>query len=158
MIWYRYHFPESVADSLTWGEVCKSLRTFFTPPNKDRRLQDEWARIQQTSTVAEYISRFCTLVMQLPKQDQTFLVDKFICGLKPKTRIELELKDPRDLDEAFRLADRYNAIVYSTSVNTDRNNYFGKPSSEPQYEGGGEPMQLDALRIQSRTPKQRQES
>jgi hypothetical protein len=91
-IWFRYHFPESVADTLQWATVRDSLRSFFIPPNKDRRLQDEWARLHQMSTVAEYISRFCNLVMQLPKQEQPMLVDKFIRGLKPKTRIESNLR------------------------------------------------------------------
>lgn len=144
-IWFRYHFPEAVAETLQWATVRDSLRNFFTPPNKDRRLQDEWARLHQIGTVAEYISRFCNLVMQLPKQEQSMLVDKFIRGLKPKTRIELELKDPQNLDEAFRLADRYDAIVYRRVFNNEISN-FSKPSSI-EYEDGGEPMQLDALHI-----------
>jgi hypothetical protein len=148
-IWFRYHFPESVAVTLTWETVRESLRSFFIPPNKDRRLQDEWARLHQTKTVAEYISRFCTLVMQLPKQEQPMLVDKFIRGLKPKTRMELELKDPHTLDEAFRLADRFDAIVYRQTYDPNNNNYFGKPTPEPRYEDGGEPMQLDALAFKS---------
>ena len=72
------------------------------------------------------------------------LVDKFIRGLKPKTRIELELKDPQTLDEAFRLADRYDAIVYRRNFNTEENDYnANKPTFVPEVEG--EPMQIDAL-------------
>ena len=33
-IWFRYHFPEEVADTLTWGTVRESLRAFFTPPKQ----------------------------------------------------------------------------------------------------------------------------
>jgi hypothetical protein len=148
-IWFRYHFPDTVADTLQWATVRDSLRNFFTPPNKDRRLQDEWARLHQTESVAEYISRFCNLVMQLPEQSPLMLVDKFIRGLKPKTRIELELKDPKNLDEAFRLADRYDAIVYRKMFSTEMHNY-SKPTAI-EYEAGGEPMQLDALHLNKNT-------
>ena len=154
-IWFRYHFPESVADTLQWETVRDALRGFFIPPNKDRRLQDEWARLHQISTVAEYISRFCNLVMQLPKQEQPMLVDKFIRGLKPKTRIELELKDPQTLDEAFRLADRYDAIVYRKVFNNEISN-FSKPSTRIEYEDGGEPMQLDVLHVNKNIKRKHQ--
>ena len=100
-------------------------------------------------TVAEYISRFCNLVMQLSEQSSLMLVDKFIRDLKPKTRIELELKDPKNLDEAFRLADRYDAIVYRKMFSTEMDNY-SKPTTI-EYEAGGEPMQLDALHLNKNT-------
>ena len=123
-IWFRYHFPMEVADTLTWETVRESLRAFFMPP---RRLLDEWVRSPQTST-----------------QERSMLVDKFIRGLKPKTRIRLELEDPRTLDEAFRLADRYDAILYRRNFNSKIHNY-NQPTHEPSYEEGSEPMQIDVL-------------
>jgi hypothetical protein len=48
------------------------------------------------------------------REDQaTHLLDKFPCELKPKTRMELEFKDPQTLAEAIRLADRFNSICLS---------------------------------------------
>src|SRR5271170_2630724 len=38
-IWFRYHYLESSAPTLQWEDVREALRSYFTPPNKDRRLQ-----------------------------------------------------------------------------------------------------------------------
>ena len=149
-IWFRYHYPETVAPTLTWEQVRENLRSFFIPPNKDRRLQDQWAQLRQLTSVSDYITRFCSLAMQLPAQQDSIMVHKFIRGLKSKTRMELELKDPQSLNEAFRLADRFDSIVYQQKFN----NFIDKPSIKPainvQYEDG-EPMQLDTF--QTMTPK-----
>ena len=144
-IWFRYHYPETVASTLTWDQVCQNLRSFFIPPNKDRRLQDQWAQLHQLTSVSDYIAQFCSLAMQLPTQQDSIMIHKFIRGLKSKTRMELELKDPQSLSEAFRLADRFDSIVYQQKFNT----FIDKPSVKPtvnfQYESG-EPMQLDTFR------------
>ena len=50
--------------------------------------------------------------MELEKVDEERVVDKFIRGLKPKTRIEVELRDARILEEASRIADRFDTIIY----------------------------------------------
>jgi hypothetical protein len=147
-IWFRYHYREDQAATLTWEEVRTAIRNFFTPPNKDRRLHDEWAQLRQTTTVAEYVGRFYKLGMQLPPMEPTHLLDKFLRGLKPKTRMELELKDPQILAEAIRLADRFDSIVYRKTVSLTPSN----PSHSSEYESGGEPMQIDTMRIKPKTP------
>lgn len=150
-IWFRYHYPISVADTLTWEEVRNSARAYFTPPNKDRRLQDEWAALRQTSTVSAYISRFSSLAMQISaigsEIPDSMLLDKFIRGLKPKTRTELELKDPRTLHEAWRLADRYDHIIYRPRNETSRTNWNTSTNNHVYLDDNrGEPMQIDILR------------
>jgi Ty3 transposon capsid-like protein/Zinc knuckle len=149
-IWFRYHYREGQAETLTWEEVRTSLRNFFTPPNKDRRLQDEWAQLRQTTTVAEYVGRFYKLGMQLPTMEPVHLLDKFLRGLKPKTRMELELKDPQNLADAIRLADRFDSIVYRKTVPLTPSTPSHSHSNE--YESGGEPMQIDAMRTKSKIP------
>jgi hypothetical protein len=144
-IWFRYHYREDQATTLTWEEVRTALRSFFTPPNKDRRLHDEWAQLRQTTTFAEYVGSFYKLGMQLPLMEPTHLLDKFLRGLKPKTRMELELKDPQTLAEAIRLADRFDSIVYRKTVPLAPST----PSHSHEYENGGEPMQIDAMRTKT---------
>ena len=72
------------------------------------------------------------------------LVDKFIHGLKSKTRIEFEIKDSSTLNKALRLIDRYDAIFYRRGFNHEPENY-NKMIHEPQYEKGGEFVQIDVL-------------
>jgi Ty3 transposon capsid-like protein/Zinc knuckle len=152
-IWFRYHYRENQAAKVTWEEVRTALRNFFTPPNKDRRLHDEWAQLRQTTTVAEYVGRFYKLGMQLPTMEPPHLLDKFLRGLKPKTRMELELKDPQTLAEAIRLADRFDSIVYRKTLSLNPSTSTPSHSHSDEYESGGEPMQIDALRTRkSSTP------
>jgi hypothetical protein len=153
-IWFRYHYREDRAATLTWEEVRTALRNFFTPPNKDRRLHDEWAQLRQTTTVAEYVGHFYKLSMQLAPMEPAHLLDKFLRGLKPKTRMELELKNPQTLEEAICLSDRFDSIVYRKTVSLTP--LAPSYSRSNEYESGGEPMQLDALRTKpttSPTPK-----
>jgi Retrotransposon gag protein/Zinc knuckle len=149
-IWFRYHYRENQAAIVTWEEVRTGLRNFFIPPNKDRRLHDEWAQLRQTTTVAEYVGRFYKLGMQLPAMEPAHLLDKFLRGLKPKTRMELELKDPQTLAEAIRLTDRFDSIVYRKTVPLAPSTPSHSHTNE--YESGGEPMQIDAMRTKPNTP------
>src|SRR5437667_8483100 len=108
------------------------MREYFAPPNEDRCLQDEWVNLKQFGTVFEYMSVLTALAMGIPGLSQTQILDKFIRGLKPKTRIEVELRDPRTTDEAYRLADRFDRIIYSvrnTSFLTQNYNHYASTSN-----------------------------
>jgi hypothetical protein len=121
------------------------------PPNKDRRLLDQWAALRQTTTVADYTTRLYNVGMQIPGITKSQILDKFLRGLKTKTRMELELKDPATLDEAVRLADRYDTIMFGRT--SFANQRPGRKELTNEYEPGGEPMQLDALRTPSKGQK-----
>jgi Retrotransposon gag protein len=107
LLWYRSSYDRwDPATPLTWEILRTAMREYFAPPNEDRCLQDEWANLRQ------HVSVLTTLAMQIPGLSQSQILDKFIRGLNPKTRIEVELRDPQTPDEAYRLADRFDRIVY----------------------------------------------
>src|SRR5438876_8271797 len=90
--------------------------------------------------VSDFYARLSQLAMQYEEVDNDGLVDKFIHGLKPKKGTEVELQDPQILEEASRIADRVDNIVYH------------RPSFVPsqfvyQEDTRGELMQLNALPI-----------
>src|SRR5271169_370747 len=150
LLWYRSSYetwdPET---PLTWEIIRTPMRKYFAPPNEDRRLQDEWANLRQYGTVFEYVSVLTALAMRIPGLSQTQILDKFIRGLKPKTRIEVELRDPKIPDEAYRLADRFDRIVYgtrNTSFLTQNYNRYAPTSGASSNADYGEPMQIDTLR------------
>ena len=125
------------------------MREYFAPPNEDHHLQDEWANLKQYGTIFEYVSVLTALAMRIPGLSQTQILDKFIRGLKPKTRIEVELRDPKTTDEAYRLADRFDRIVYgarNTSFLTQNYNRYAPTSNANMNADYGEPMQIDTLR------------
>ena len=90
--------------------------------------------------------------MQINGLSSSQILDKFIRGLKPKTRIEVELRDPQTTEEAYRLADRFDRIVYgvhNTIFLTQRT--YNQPSAYTTVGTYGEPMQIDALRTRPRS-------
>jgi hypothetical protein len=93
------------------------------------------------------VSILTDLPMRIPGLSQTQILDKFIHRLKPKTRIEVELGDPKTPDEAYRLADHFDRIVYSTRNNSfltqNYNHYTPAPNANADY---GEPVQINTLR------------
>ena len=148
LLWYRSSYENwDPATPLTWDILRAAMRQYFAPPNEDRRLQDEWANLRQHGTVFEYVSVLTALAMRIPGLSQTQILDKFIRGLKPKTRIEVELRDPRTPDEAYRLADRFDRIVYGTKntsfLTQNYNRYAPTSSASMDY---SEPMQIDTIR------------
>ncbi len=142
-VWYRFHFQSINPETITWENVKAMLKGYFVPPNHKRRLRDEWAYLRQTTTVSEYYARLTQLAMQLHEVDEERLVDKFVRGLKPKTRTEVELHDPQTLADASRIADRFDTIVYRKPI------YLPSRSPPTPYNNDsyGEPMQLDTLRF-----------
>jgi hypothetical protein len=93
---------------LTWPTLRASMKQYFVPPNKDHRLQDEWANLRQHGSVFEYVSILTALAMQINGLSQTQILDKFIRGLKPKTCIKVKLRNPQTTEEAYRLASQFN--------------------------------------------------
>jgi Ty3 transposon capsid-like protein/Zinc knuckle len=151
-IWFRYHFPETCASTLTWEVVRDALRLYFAPANKLQRLNDEWLNIRQTSSVPEYAARYSAVAMELTSSGQpipdSMLVHNYIRGLKPRTRLEVQLRDPKTLSEAIAYSDRFDQIAFSRFNKSDRYEYNGRSSYvSGQYESNGEPMQIDTLAI-----------
>jgi hypothetical protein len=140
--WFRFLYRNVEPNTVTWEAVRTSVKAYFVPPNYNRRLRDEWAYLRQTTTVSDYYARLTQLAMQLGEVEEERLVDKFIRGLKPKTRTEVELRDPQTLGDASRIADRFDTIVYQRSS-------FVPLQPSHQEDTRGEPMQLDTLRTTS---------
>ena len=148
--WYRFHHRNLDPTTVTWNSVKTALLAYFIPPNHTRRLRDEWAYLRQTTTVSDYYARLTQLAMQLGEVEEERLVDKFIRGLKPKTKTEVELHDPQTLMEAVRLADRYDTIVYR------RPHLVPRPrQSNPEEDTRYKPMQPSFVPLQSSYPDTR---
>jgi Retrotransposon gag protein/Zinc knuckle len=158
LLWYRSSYEKwDPKTPLTWKIICTAMRKYFAPPNEDRRLQDEWANLRQHGSVSEYVSVLMALAARIPELSQGQILDKFIRGLKPKTKIEVELRDPKTPDEAYRLADRFDRIVYgvkNTSFLTQNyNRYSATSNANGMNMDYSEPMQIDALRPRRPGPK-----
>ena len=132
------------------------MSKYFASPNEHRRLQNEWANLREYGIVFEYMSVLTALAMRIPGLSQIQILDKFIRGLKPKTGIEIELRDPKTPDEAYRLTDHFDRIVYgtrNTSFLTQNYNRYAPTSNATMNADYREPMQIDTLRPRRPGPK-----
>jgi hypothetical protein len=143
-IWFQYKYAESDPNTITWAIVKAALKLYFVQPNHERRLRDKWAHLRQTTTVTEYYSRVTELAMQLKLIDEEQLLDKFIRGLKTKTKTEVELRDPTTLEEASKIADRFDSIVYRKQ-DSWMPQYATPSQSDFVDDGRGTPMLIDSI-------------
>ena len=91
--------------------------------------------------------------MQINGLSQIQILDKFIRGLKPKTRIIVELRDPQIIEEAYHLADQFDRIVYGihNSIFLIQRPSYNQSNSAYAIVGTyDESMQIDTLRTRPR--------
>jgi hypothetical protein len=104
---YSQHAPRYIS----WETFVDDLRSAFQPPNSHQHLRDQWFNLSQKGTVAEYVSAFRALRLQLETTEDEAL-DKFIRGLKYNTRKEILVRGPNTVDEAIKMADRYDTAAF----------------------------------------------
>ena len=98
----------------TVASVCEALKMEFYPVNQERRLKEQLHSLTQTSSVDNYTDKFRAIRLQLDLSDEDAR-DYFIRGLRDRTRLEVEYKDPSTLREAVQMAQRYDDIMYRKS-------------------------------------------
>jgi hypothetical protein len=143
--WFRFNFRNANPTLVTWEVVKEMLVKHFVPVNHRRQLRDDWAYTRQTGTVKEYYSHLAQLAMQIGTINEVEFLDKFVRGLKAKTKMEVIFRNPKTLDEALELADNYDSAMFRKAFNNFQPNF----DSSWQGDTRGEPMHLDTLRSTS---------
>ncbi|GKC33354.1 transposon ty3-G gag-pol polyprotein [Tanacetum coccineum] len=99
--WHRWH--TKTRGPLTWQEFTKALLTRFGPTDYDDA-SEALHRLKQVTTVAAYQESFERLSNRVDGLPESFLVGCFIGGLKEEIRLEVKLKNPRQLVDAIGVA------------------------------------------------------
>ncbi|GJX69685.1 transposon ty3-G gag-pol polyprotein [Tanacetum coccineum] len=99
--WHRWH--TKTRGPLTWEEFTKALLTRFGPTDYDDAAE-ALHRLKQVTTVAAYQESFERLSNRVDGLPESFLVGCFIGGLKEEIRLEVKLKNPRQLVDAIGVA------------------------------------------------------
>lgn len=136
----------------SWSHLSDQLRLQFSPISEEQQARDRLARLVQTKTVGSYASEFLrlsTLLPILPVADQ---IDRFTRGLKFATRKEVVLKDPKSLEEAIRIAERYDTLSFQFRSST-RSHAPTSIQSAPA--NTAVPMDIGAIRYTKLTPNER---
>src|SRR4051812_24318219 len=120
--WWRHHYERHIGDKATvpiWNEFEKLITKKFKPVNATKIARDQLANLRQTGSVKTYNSRFTSIILEIPTIDEEEQLDRYTRGLKEKVHIEVELREPHDLEDAMRIADRFDTIMttYTTLTN-----------------------------------------
>ncbi|XP_066160673.1 uncharacterized protein [Oryza sativa Japonica Group] len=91
----------------TWFELCDRVCGRFARDRKQALIR-QWIHITQTSSVADYVDRFDSIMHQLMayggSNDPAYFVTKFVDGLKDHIRVVVMVQRPQDLDSACTVA------------------------------------------------------
>ena len=97
----------------TWAGVEHAIRAEFLPQNHENRIRRQWTSLRQITSVAAYSAEFRKLLLSLPPMDNAIVLHQYVEGLKPQTRLEVEMSNPRTLNEAEVQALRVDDILFS---------------------------------------------
>lgn len=161
-IWYRA-LAEKLREQryIPWDYMKNELLKYFSPPNAEAMWLDKWDKIQQITSVAQYVAQFQTVVTHLQNMPEALVLEHFIRRLKPKLQLKVTLRKPQSLDEAIEIADRYDVLTHnSTTTTKGRGTWIPRYTTTPtntssmmsskskaSSEYYGTPMELDNLMV-----------
>ena len=136
--WYQAFKQTSVYH--TWPQFCAAIVQEFDV-NVHRQKMKEFMSLKQLESVEEYKQQFLQLVYTIrlyePALSDTFLVTRFIMGLKVELRATVELHIPSCVQSAAMFAAVQEGLLQQKSV---RSNYaktpFTKTDSRPALAPG----------------------
>jgi hypothetical protein len=156
--WWRYmcqrlEGTEDLVELYTWSSFHAELLARFRAVNATRHARDKMASLRQDGNVRTFAYKLQELAMQVPGMQDEELLDRFVRGLKPRTRMQVVMREPETFDQAVKLADRFDSL-FSPGFGFDgqpRGNRIGtnptpilsrpaNPVSQPT------PMEIDVLR------------
>ena len=123
---------------INWALWKESFRNTFKPINSAKVARDKLAALRQDTSVRLYATEFRNIALDIPSITDDEKLDKFLRGLKRKTREQVELKEPATFDEAVRLAERFDTLAW-------RYGDSDTPTAMAANYTGPAPMQLGAI-------------
>jgi Retrotransposon gag protein len=116
-LWWRTYLQQNVQQPASWDDFCAVIRRQFMPVDKVKIARDQIAVLRQDKGVREYTTRFRHLLLNIPTMGHEEQMDKYIRGLKPTIRRELELRLPllehaATIEDAINMAETIDAVEY----------------------------------------------
>jgi hypothetical protein len=99
--------------------------------------------------VRGYVEAFQNLFMQIPDITNAEALDRFVRGLKPRTKQEVVMREPCNLEEAIHLADRFDSLISGLGTPSRPGGFYTQRTQpEPTQVGQGlrpVPMEVDTM-------------
>jgi hypothetical protein len=141
-----------------WQTFHDQLLDRFRAVNANRHARDQLANLKQEGSVRTYAQKMQELAVQIPSVQDDELKDRFIRGLKTRTRMEVTMRDPETFEDAVKLADKFDSLFTpclagfgfkqqtpgKSTVDRMPNPILTRPANPSP--SGPVPMEIDALR------------
>lgn len=156
MTWWRTLIGTQDPSAISWAAFVQRLRDEFLPVNAVKVAADKLERLKQTGSVANFVREFRTLALQIPDLSTAEKLRRFLAGLKPRVRMEVDLRNPATLDEAVTLAERIDDLTFQASRRADSSR-SSRSSFATSFtsQHSAAPMDLSAMRVSSNVQPQR---
>jgi hypothetical protein len=115
--WYRGVRGEKVPPGqriTTWAEFQTERRLNFCPMNRVKIARDRIHSLRQTGQLRDFVREFRNLTLDIAGMSEDEKLDRFVRGLTPYIRREVELQEPDSLDKAIKLSEKFDAVLRST--------------------------------------------
>jgi hypothetical protein len=133
----------------TWDDFKKELTSRFQAVNAVRAARDRLANIRREKTVRGYVEAFQNLVMQIPDITNAEALDRFVRGLKPRTKQEVVMREPYNFEEAIHLADWFDSLISGLGTPSRPGGFYTQRTQpEPTQFGQGwrpVPMEVNTM-------------
>jgi hypothetical protein len=149
--WYNHKETQPNAPQ-TWEEFRLALVDRFCPLDETRTARDKLANLKQTGSVRAYAQLFSDITTSLPNLSADELLDRYVRGLRPLIRQQVELQNPTDVGSAITQSLIADGIMHDRP--------FARPlgpGPRAQSAPPSDPMVLGAAQTRSRlTPRERE--
>lgn len=164
--WWR-HLEKSIDENTgetkapkDWIDFKDLFRKEFRPSNATQLARQRLEKLKQHNSIRDYIIEFRDIMLDLPDMFEEDAVHQFIQGLQYEPRLQVFLKTPTTLKQAYSAAEAYEAAVEcargvrDVSFNNQRPghsnrvgdfNFQGNNQETRSTADGPTPMDLDAL-------------
>lgn len=130
-----------------WDDFKSKITAHFQPIHEEDFARQLIRSLKQQKTVREYVTRFQDIILQIPTMDERSKVDAFIAGLKQDVRRWVKLQDPRTLENAMSVAEKYQTMVMQDSAAMRAyKELSGGKSYHPGGSSGATPMDIGTVR------------
>ena len=162
LIWFRSATSTQVSEAMrvtTWERFAREIRLNFCPLNRSKLARDRLVSMRQHGGLRDYIRDFRTLILDIPGMNEEEKLDRFVRGLKPHIRREVEIREPQSLDRAIQLSERFDALSRSSNSSSSDHGKFNRGRSTERYyrsasshrdSSGPEPMDLNHVSSKQR--------
>lgn len=92
---------------LTWDLLKRELQIQFQPLGLQKQLRSELDVVKQKNSFEDYLHQFYKIINKITGMSELDKMHYFTKGLASKTKSEVQYQDPKSLDEAIKIATRY---------------------------------------------------